>query len=244
MASYNPPTEDLSSFNSGVFNAVSGDSSLTISQGDTRYLRFPLGQGAETLPSVSITGTANIGGATTMSGSASVSGTTTMSDTIALNKASGSQSVVCSAPSGLAFSTNVNQAPITFSCQSSNGTFNNVLQIIANANPRVSMNVADARIIDRTNSTYITQISNPSGSTLISNTSTAGNGGITLDASTSTAGNGAITLTTKNGTASATTGLILNGDTLTSSTAGAHGGLHLRLTINGVQYKIALLANS
>jgi hypothetical protein len=64
MASYNPPTEDLSQFNSGVFNAVSGDSALTISQGDSRYLRFPLGQGAETLPSVSVSGSATFNGTT------------------------------------------------------------------------------------------------------------------------------------------------------------------------------------
>ena len=241
MASYNPPTEKLSQFNSGVFNAVSGSSALTISQGDLRYLRFPLGQGAETLPSVSITGTANIGGATTMSGSASVSGTTTMSDTITLNKATGSQSVVCSAPSGLSISTNVNGAPINFNCQSSSGTFNNVLQVIANNNPRVQMYVSDAKVYDRTNNSYITSISNPGGSTLIQNLSGAGTGGIILDSTTSTAGAGAITLKTKDGTPSTTTGLILTGTALTASTAGASSGQYLSLTINGTQYKIALL---
>ena len=241
MANYNPPSESLSQFNSGVFNAVSGSSALTIKQGDLRYLRFPLGQGAETLPSVSITGTANIGGATTMSGSASVSGTTTMSDTITLNKASGSQSVVCSAPSGLSFSTNVNTAPINFNCQSSSGTFNNVLQVIANNNPRAIMNVNETRLIDSTTNTYKTGIFNTGGSTLIQNTSTAGLGGIILDATASTAGNGAITLKTKDGTPSTTTGLILTGTALTASTAGASSGQYLSLTINGTQYKIALL---
>jgi hypothetical protein len=243
MASYNPPTESLSQFNSEVFHAVSGSSGLTISQGDLRYLRFPLGQGGETLPSVSITGTANIGGATTMSGSASVSGTTTMSDTITLNKATGSQSVVCSAPSGLAFSTNVNTAPITFSCQSSSGTYNNILQIQASNNPRVNMNITDLILADKTSSTQNGTISIPSAGLTIKSTATSGAGGIILDSSTSTTGGGAITLTTKNGTASATTGLILNGDTLTAVSAGASAGLHLRLTINGIQYKIALLNN-
>jgi hypothetical protein len=240
MASYNPPTEDLSQFNSGVFNAVSGDSSLTINQGDLRYLRHPIGQGAQTIPSVSITGTAIIGGATTMSGSASVAGTTTMSDTITLNKASGAQSIVCSAPSGLTIQTTTNSAPINFSCQSTSGVHSNVLQIISNLNPRVFMYVSDARIIDRANNSYITQISNPSGSTTIQNNSSAGTGGIILDASTSTAGAGAITLNTKNGSPSATTGLILNGTALTSATQGSNSGQHLCLTINGTQYRIAL----
>jgi hypothetical protein len=242
MATYNPPTENLSQFNSGVFNSVSGDSALTIDQGDTRYLRFPIGQGAETIPSVSITGTANIGGATTMSGSASVSGTTTMSDTITLNKASGTQSIVCSAPTALNIQTTTNGAPINFSCQSTSGTFNGVLQVIANNNPRVQMYVNDTKVIDRNNNNYMTAISNPTGSTLIQNLSSAGNGGVIIDSSTSTAGAGAITLNTKNGSPSTTTGLILNGTALTSGTAGAHGGQHLCLTINGTLYKIALLA--
>ena len=243
MASYNPPTEDLSQFNSGVFNAVSGDSSLTINQGDLRYLRFPIGQGDETLPSVSITGTANIGGATTMSGSASVSGTTTMSNTITLNKASGQQEMTCSAPSGLKIATTTNTAPITFSCQSSSGTFNNVLQIQANINPRVSMNITELTLADRASATQIGTISIPSAGLTIKSTASSGAGGIILDSSTSTSGGGAIILNTKNGTASATTGLILNGDTLTSATAGGSSGQHLRLTINGIQYKIALLNN-
>jgi hypothetical protein len=237
MASYNPPTEDLSQFNSGIFNAVSGDSSLTISQGDLRYLRFPIGQGAETLPSVSITGTANIDGATTM-GSASVSGTTTMSDTITLNKASGQQEINCSAPTGLKIATTANTAPISFSVQSSGGVYGDILSIQANSNPRVTMNVTEFQLRGSTgqNSTLAM------GSTglNIRNVASVGSGGIILD-TTGATGAGAITLKTKDGTPGITTGLLLTGSALTSATAGSSSGQHLCLTINGVLYKIALL---
>jgi hypothetical protein len=163
-----------------------------------------------------------------------------MSDTITLNKATGSQSVVCSAPSGLSISTNVNTAPISFNCQSASGTFNNVLQLSANANPRVFMNITEARITDTGNTGYKTSIFNTGGSTIIQNNSTAGTGGITLDVASS-AGNGAITLKTKDGTPSTTTGLILTGSALTSSTAGGSAGQYLCITIGTTLYKIALL---
>jgi len=240
MATYNPPTEDLTQFNSGVFNAVSGDSSLTINQGDARYLRFPIGQGAETIPSVSITGTANIGGATTMSGSASVSGTTTMSNNITLNKASGLQEMICAAPSGLKFSTTTNSAPFIFQVQSTSGVFDNIMTIQAGTNPRITMSCLELQVNSRTTGQTST-ISTTSAGLTMKSTATVGAGGVILDASTSS-GSGAITLATKNGVgALTTTGLILTGDTLTSATAGGSAGQHLRLTINGVQYKIALL---
>ena len=229
MATYNPPTENLSVFDSGVFHAVSGSSGLTIDQGDLRYLRFPLGQGGETLPSVSVTGTASIGGATTMSGD------------ITLNEASGQQTITCSAPSGLNISTNVNQAPISFTAQSSSGTYTDILQISANNNPRVIIKSTEAQFLSYTTPAQAGMIVNNSSGINLRCTASTGSGGVILDATTSTAGAGAITLRTKDGTPSTTTGLILTGTALTASTAGVSASQYLCLTINGTQYKIALL---
>lgn len=241
MANYNPPTESLTQFNSGVFNAVSGSTGLTISQGDLRYLRFPLGQGAETLPSVSVSGTATMGTAN-ITGTASIGGTTTMSGDITLNEASGQQTITCSAPSGLNISTNVNTAPISFTAQSSSGTYTDILKIQANDNPRVIIKSTEAQFVSYSTPTQVGMIVNNSSGINLRCTASSGSGGVILDATTSTVGAGAITLATKNGTPSTTTGLILTGTALTSGTAGAHGGQHLCLTINGTQYKIALLA--
>lgn len=56
MASYPPPTETLPIFDAGVF--TTNDSTLTISQADARYLKFPTGQGTETIPNLVVSGTA------------------------------------------------------------------------------------------------------------------------------------------------------------------------------------------
>lgn len=69
MATYEPPTEDLtypSGFNPLVFQQLTD--ALTIEEGDARYLRFPLGQGAETIPSLTVSGTTTLGGATYKAG--------------------------------------------------------------------------------------------------------------------------------------------------------------------------------
>lgn len=58
MATYEPPTEDLTypdGFNPLVFQQLTD--ALTIEEGDARYLRFPLGQGAESIPSLTVSGT-------------------------------------------------------------------------------------------------------------------------------------------------------------------------------------------
>lgn len=65
-------------------------------------------------------------------------------------------------------------------------------------------------------------------------------GNFTIDASASS-GSGIITLTTKAGTAGSGAGLVLAGDTLLASAAGAASGRYLSLTISGVVYKIPLL---
>jgi hypothetical protein len=62
MANYEPPTENLPEFNSSVFRTTT--QSLTIEDADARYLRFPLGQGTETVPGLVVGGTSNLDGAT------------------------------------------------------------------------------------------------------------------------------------------------------------------------------------
>ena len=65
-------------------------------------------------------------------------------------------------------------------------------------------------------------------------------GDITINAASS-AGTGVINLTTKAGTAGSGAGLVLAGNTLLASAAGAASGQYLTLTISGVVYKIPLL---
>jgi hypothetical protein len=69
---YNPPTEILPTFNSSVFSD-NNTAGLTIAQGDARYLKFPFGQGDETLPS-----TLTVTGLTTLNGGLTASGTSTL----------------------------------------------------------------------------------------------------------------------------------------------------------------------
>jgi len=59
MASYEPPIENLPIFNQSVFT-TNTDSTLTISAADKRYLKFPLGQGTETLPNLIVNGVSTI----------------------------------------------------------------------------------------------------------------------------------------------------------------------------------------
>jgi hypothetical protein len=59
MASYPPPTETLPIFDAGVF--TTNDSTLTISQADARYLKFPTGQGTETLSALVVSGGITLG---------------------------------------------------------------------------------------------------------------------------------------------------------------------------------------
>jgi len=65
-------------------------------------------------------------------------------------------------------------------------------------------------------------------------------GSMTIDVSGSSPG-AVLTLNTKDNTAGSGAGLVLNGNTLLSGSAGVHAGQHLALTINGTVYKIALL---
>lgn len=234
MSAYNPPTEDLSSFNSGVFTETSGTSTLTRDQADQLYLQFPIGQGQETLPALSTTGQVNVGTAL------SVGTTSQFTGDMTLNGAS-TQTISCSAPTALNIRTTTNSVPINFNCQSSGGTYTEVLKVLADNNPRLITKASEIRFTDNTNSAHQSSIININGTATFRNVSTAGSGSITLDASTSTAGAGAITLTTKNGAPSTTTGLILTGTALTATTAGGSAGQHLCLTINGTLYKIALL---
>tara|TARA_R110002126_G_scaffold95093_1_gene223888 strand:+ start:58 stop:1368 length:1311 start_codon:yes stop_codon:yes gene_type:complete len=62
MASYTPPTAILPTFDPIVFRQITDG--LTIEDGDLRYLRFPTGQGAEYIPSLSVGGLTTLAGAT------------------------------------------------------------------------------------------------------------------------------------------------------------------------------------
>jgi predicted secreted protein len=160
---------------------------------------------------------------------------------ITLNGAS-TQAISCSAPTALNIRTTTNSVPINFNCQSSAGTYTEVLKVVADNNPRVITKASEIRFTDSTTTTYQSSIINLGGTATVRNVGN-GTGNITLDASQSTAGAGAITLTTKNGTAGSGGGLILTGNTLEAATAGASITKFLSITINGVVYKIALLNN-
>lgn len=62
MATYEPPTADLPEFDTTVFTSL--EQSLTIAEADTRYLRFPLAQGDETIPNLTVGGVSTLGTAT------------------------------------------------------------------------------------------------------------------------------------------------------------------------------------
>jgi hypothetical protein len=66
-------------------------------------------------------------------------------------------------------------------------------------------------------------------------------GNMTIGNSSSSAAGATLTLATKDNVAGSGAGLVLNGNTLLSGSAGGHFGQHLALTINGTVYKIALL---
>jgi len=67
MATYNPPTEDLVNFDSSVFHSVNGDT-ITQQQLDANYLKYPIGQGTETIPDLVVGGGASVGGNLGVSG--------------------------------------------------------------------------------------------------------------------------------------------------------------------------------
>lgn len=73
MATYNPPLEDLTIFDSSVFHAVHADvDSATL---DTLYLKYPVAQGAEFIPSLTVGTGCGIGG------NLGVGGTSTLNTT-------------------------------------------------------------------------------------------------------------------------------------------------------------------
>ena len=55
MSAYQPPRANLIIFDSSVFTETNGDS-LTQTQANNLYLKFPLGQGAETIPALTVSG--------------------------------------------------------------------------------------------------------------------------------------------------------------------------------------------
>jgi len=67
MSAYNPPIENVPIFDSLLSSEVNSDRTLTISQADKRYLRFPLAQGDETLQGVIVNGNLTQNGTTKIS---------------------------------------------------------------------------------------------------------------------------------------------------------------------------------
>lgn len=235
MATYNPPIEDLQTFNTQVFQEAQEDDPLTSEIGDLRYVAYPNAQGGLSLPSTTI-GVMNAG-SLSVSGTSQVNGVATISNNITLNKASGTQVMNLNAPS-TTIQTTTNGAPINFSVQSSLGTFANVMQFISNVNPQIIINALEWNIYNgATGPTARTRIRHgASGETRIENMAT---GALTGAINISSAG--AIRLKPKNGTPAVGTGIAINSTNLLSATAGGSAGTHMCITINGTLYKIALL---
>lgn len=235
MATYNPPIEDLQTFNTAVFQEAQQDDPLTSAIGDLRYVSYPNAQGGLSLPSTTI-GVMNAG-SLSVSGTTQVNGVANISSDITLNKASGTQVMNLNAPN-TTIQTTTNGAPINFSVQSSLGTFANVMQFISNVNPQIIINALEWNIYSITGATARTRVRHgASGETRIENMAT---GALTGSININTSGT-AIRLKPKNGTPAVGTGIAINSTNLLSATAGGSAGTHLCVTINGTLYKIALL---
>ena len=59
MSAYPPPTANIPVFNSSLFESTT--SALTQTTADSRYLKFPIGQGTESIPSLIVGGTSTLG---------------------------------------------------------------------------------------------------------------------------------------------------------------------------------------
>lgn len=68
MAIYNPPLFDSPEFNTLAFRSL--NDTLSIGEADDRYLRFPLGQGAEYIPTLDVAGVLSVGSDLTIEDSA------------------------------------------------------------------------------------------------------------------------------------------------------------------------------
>jgi hypothetical protein len=62
MSAYQPPREQLVIFDNSMFTDTNPSGSLTREQADKLYLQFPFGQGSETIPAVTVTGTSTLNG--------------------------------------------------------------------------------------------------------------------------------------------------------------------------------------
>lgn len=68
MSSYNPPIENVPIFDSSLFRDNNAETSLTITQADKRYLRYPVAQGNETLQGATIQGALIANSSSTLNG--------------------------------------------------------------------------------------------------------------------------------------------------------------------------------
>jgi len=74
MSAYPPPAENLSIFDSSLFSNPT-ITTLTKADADRLYLKFPIAQGNETIPSIIVSGTASINGNATNGANMVMSGT-------------------------------------------------------------------------------------------------------------------------------------------------------------------------
>lgn len=66
MSAYNAPIENVPIFDSLLFRQTNGDTFLTPSEGDLRYLRYPVAQGTENLQAINVNGNSVFASTTTM----------------------------------------------------------------------------------------------------------------------------------------------------------------------------------
>ena len=71
MSAYNPPIENVPIFDSALFSDTNSDT-LTIPIADKRYLRFPIGQGQETIPSLIVSGTTTLNGSVAVNNNSAI----------------------------------------------------------------------------------------------------------------------------------------------------------------------------
>lgn len=84
MSSYNPPIENVPIFDSSLFRDTNSEGTLTITQADKRYLKFPIAQGNETLQGATISGALVANSTSTFNGTSAFNAIATFNDDITI----------------------------------------------------------------------------------------------------------------------------------------------------------------
>jgi len=125
MAIYLPPTENLPIFDPNVFIQETG--TLTQQQADTRYLRFPVAQGDETIPNLTVSSNAQVNGNLVVNNNAEVRGVLTYGS---LFPPVNTQQLTYTTSGQM-----VQNPPLRFTVSSGSGTFQSTEKVY---NPNVS----------------------------------------------------------------------------------------------------------